>query len=201
MSTRTALALVGVIIILGLGVFLLRRPAEAPTTSGAPPSSALPPANVPPANPTLLPPPGVPPAGSAPAPSLPPPGNQPVANPAAPPPIPPTTSGTTPAGALTIRIMASGFSPATVSVAQGTRVTFRNESSGDSWPASAMHPTHKLYPGSDILKCSTTEKNAIFDACGDVAPGASWSFTMSERGSWKYHDHLSPSRTGTIVVE
>ncbi|MDP3735588.1 MAG: hypothetical protein Q8R39_04135 [bacterium] len=67
-----------------------------------------------------------------------------------------------------------------------------------------MHPTHKLYPGSDIKKCGTLqggEKNAMFDACGAVTPGASWSFTFTELGSWKYHDHLNPLHTGTIVVE
>ena len=102
---------------------------------------------------------------------------------------------------MIIHITASGFAPAIVTLKSGTRVTFQNESAGDSWPASAMHPTHRVYPGSDIMKCGTTEKNVVFDSCGGIAPGAMWSFTFTERGSWKYHDHLSPSRTGTIVVE
>ena len=78
-------------------------------------------------------------------------------------------------------------------------VTFFNEDSNKHWPASAMHPTHTLYPGSGIEKCGTGEK--IFDACKGLEQGESFSFTFNEKGSWKYHDHLSVSSTGTIVVE
>lgn len=94
-----------------------------------------------------------------------------------------------------------GFSPQTVNIKTGETVVFRNESSGDFRPASAMHPTHKVYPGSDIAKCGTAEAGNIFDACRGIAPGGEWAFTFSKAGTWKYHDHLSSSRFGTIVVE
>lgn len=95
----------------------------------------------------------------------------------------------------------SGFSPSTLTIKAGERVTFRNESSRAFWPASAVHPTHKVYPGSDIQKCGTAEERQIFDACRGIEPGSEWSFKFDNVGTWKYHDHLNASKTGTIVVE
>ena len=34
-------------------------------------------------------------------------------------------------------------------------VIWKNESSNPMWTASAMHPTHKVYPGTDISACGT----------------------------------------------
>lgn len=99
----------------------------------------------------------------------------------------------------TVTITAKGFSPKVLTVKAGTTVTFVNEDVKEHWPASAMHPTHTLYPGSGIRKCGTGE--AIFDACKGLAQGESFSFTFNEKGSWRYHDHLGVSLTGTIVVE
>ena len=95
----------------------------------------------------------------------------------------------------------SGFSPATVEVSVGETVLFRNESSQSFWPASAIHPTHQLYPGSDIALCGTAEAAGIFDACGSISSGGTYSFTFNEAGEWKYHNHLRATQTGTIVVE
>ncbi len=101
----------------------------------------------------------------------------------------------------TVKITSSGFSPKTLTVKAGTTVTFVNQDSNQHWPASAMHPTHTLYPGSGIEKCGTAEEKTIFDACKGLAPGESFSFTFDEKGSWNYHDHLNVPSTGTIVVE
>ena len=94
-----------------------------------------------------------------------------------------------------------GYSPKELMVKKGDNVTFNNESSHPMWTASAVHPTHTVYPGSSILKCNTPEAGAIFDACSAVEPGKEWSFQFDQIGSWKYHDHLTPTRTGTITVE
>lgn len=94
-----------------------------------------------------------------------------------------------------------GYSPSSVTIKKGDTVVWKNESAKDFWPASAMHPTHTLYPGSNIEKCNTAAQSSIFDACSPHAPGTSWSFTFFEQGSWKFHDHLFPSRFGTITVE
>lgn len=89
----------------------------------------------------------------------------------------------------------SGYSPATLTVKAGTRVTFKNATLWPMWPASAAHPTHRVYPTSGGCIGST------FDACKEVQPNDSWSFTFDYKGTWKYHDHARPHFTGTIVVQ
>ena len=100
----------------------------------------------------------------------------------------------------TVEITSSGFSPTALNVNQGDVVTFINKGSSSSWPASAIHPTHTVYPGSDIKKCGGSEEEMIFDACKGLKTGESWTFTFNEVGTWSYHDHLSTGRKGTIVV-
>ena len=100
----------------------------------------------------------------------------------------------------TITITSSGFSPSTLNVNIGDRVTFTNLGSSQSWPASNIHPTHTVYPGSGISKCDGAEESNIFDACRGLRQGESYSFTFNEAGSWKYHDHLNPGSGGTIIV-
>ena len=95
----------------------------------------------------------------------------------------------------TVKITSSGFEPKTLTVKAGTTVTFVNEDSNKHWPASAMHPTHAVYPESG--GCIGSK----FDACKGLAQGESFSFTFNEKGSWKYHDHLNVPSTGTIAVE
>lgn len=103
--------------------------------------------------------------------------------------------------AHTIEIKNDGFNPSTLTINAGDTVSFVNKNTVSHWPASAVHPTHTAYPGSDVKKCSTSEKEIIFDACAPLKAEESWSFTFMEKGSWKYHDHLNPRFTGTIIVE
>lgn len=101
---------------------------------------------------------------------------------------------------VTVVYSDNGYSPSEVSVKVGESVTFLNQSSRATWPASANHPTHTVYPGSTIGKCGTDEALDIFDACGGVAPGESWEFTFNEAGTWGYHDHLRANYRGSVVV-
>ncbi|MBI4021854.1 MAG: cupredoxin domain-containing protein [Candidatus Andersenbacteria bacterium] len=89
--------------------------------------------------------------------------------------------------AQTISMKDTGFSPATLSVAAGTTVVFVNDGQALHQPASAIHPTHELLPG--------------FDSKRGIATGDRYSYTFSEAGNWKYHDHLNPQVTGVIIVE
>jgi len=100
-----------------------------------------------------------------------------------------------------IKITDSGFSPKELRVKQGTVVIFENETGETSAPASAKHPEHTVYPGSDINKCGTAEQSKIFDSCAGIPAGKMWSFTFNEKGSWGYHDHLKPQFFGKIIVE
>jgi plastocyanin len=106
-------------------------------------------------------------------------------------------SGTT----HTIEMSSSGFSPSELTVKAGDTVTFLAIDTSNRWPASAFHPKHTVYPGSDIEKCGTDEEDIIFDSCGAVAEGQSWSFKFDEKGTWAYHDHESSKDFGKIIVE
>ena len=91
----------------------------------------------------------------------------------------------------------SGYAPKTITIQAGESVTFKNQSSESMWPASAIHPTHRVYPTTGGCLGST------FDACRGVLAGGSWTFTFDIAGTWKYHDHLNPSasNSGTVIVE
>lgn len=95
----------------------------------------------------------------------------------------------------------SGYSPATLNVKKGDVVVFKNASSKMMWTASAVHPTHKVYPGSGIEMCGTNTLVAIFDACKGYPQGESWEFKFDNQGTWKYHNHLQPNHFGTVIVE
>ena len=88
----------------------------------------------------------------------------------------------------------AGFAPQTLTIKVGKVVTFKNLSSAQMWPASALHPTHDVYP--EKGGCIGSK----FDACRGVNRNESWSFKFTFVGTWKYHDHLSPSHFGTIIV-
>jgi plastocyanin len=113
----------------------------------------------------------------------------------------PTTSTPTTTSEVIIKITTDVFEPKGVEIFKGTKVTWVNEQSNPSWPASAVHPTHEVYPGSSIKKCGTPEQDKIFDACRGLKQGESWSFIFNEVGEWYYHDHLNPSLKGKIVVK
>ncbi len=78
------------------------------------------------------------------------------------------------------------FEPTQIQVKKGTEVVFKNEDSTARWPASNLHPTHGIYPQ--------------FDPRVPIEQGGQWSFVFDQTGSWKFHDHLSPSLRGEITV-
>ncbi len=85
--------------------------------------------------------------------------------------------------AVEVDLTDQGFSPATVTIKKGQTVHFVNKSSNQMWIASNPHPVHTDYPGFDELKTADT-----------------YDFTFDKVGTWGYHDHLSPSTMGTVVV-
>ena len=113
--------------------------------------------------------------------------------PAAPEPEAAPAAPSYPPGAV-VKVTDDGFSPASVQIKKGEAVTFINESSRDVWPASAVHPTHGVYP--EAGGCI----NSKFDACRGLKTGESWSFSFVVSGIWKYHNHLNPSDKGEINV-
>lgn len=90
------------------------------------------------------------------------------------------------AASTTITYDGEQFSPAAITVPVGSTITVINNSSDEIDFASDPHPTHT----------ANTELNT-----GMVAPGERRSFTVNQKGTWGYHDHLNASRQGTITVE
>lgn len=103
-------------------------------------------------------------------------------------------------GNFSVSITENGYEPRELTIKKGSTVTWTNNSSKANWPATAQHPTHTKYPGSDIQKCGTDEQGAIFDACKGLANGESFSFTFNEAGQWPYHEHVEAKTFGKIIV-
>ena len=104
-------------------------------------------------------------------------------------------AATLPASTVIVSYNGSVYAPATIDIKKGDTVTFLNQGAGQMWPASAIHPTHAVYPTKGGCLGST------FDACRGLGAGESWSFTFTEAGRWGYHDHLNPNIRGTVVVK
>ncbi|MBI4253159.1 hypothetical protein HY623_03225 [Candidatus Uhrbacteria bacterium] len=107
----------------------------------------------------------------------------------------PADAGTPPPAPIVISYDGKSYTPASVEIKKGDLVMFVNMGEGEMWPASAMHPTHAVYPTIGVCGGST------FDACAGVPAGGQWSFVFDKVGSWKYHDHLNPSVRGTVNVK
>ena len=80
----------------------------------------------------------------------------------------------------------AGFSPNQITVKVGDKIDFKNVSSSTVQVQSAPHPTHELFGELNI---------------GAIAPGETKTVTFTTAGTKKYHNHLSPSQTGQIIVQ
>lgn len=87
----------------------------------------------------------------------------------------------------TIRLEADGFHPSELIISEGDTVTFTTNTGEAFWPASNVHPSHTDY--------------SAFDPRKPVAEYESWSFTFTESGTYKFHDHIKPLFTGVIKVK
>ncbi len=99
-----------------------------------------------------------------------------------------------------ILVTDTGFSPKKITITKGTAVTWINNGNALHWPASDIHPTHTVYPGSTIEKCLTPEKGTVLDACRGLKHDEKFSFTFNEIGKWGMHDHLYPGYTMSVEV-
>ena len=92
-----------------------------------------------------------------------------------------------PAGVTrSISMNAEGFSPNSLTVKASDTVVFKNDDTRNRWPASGVHPTHKICAGLDSL--------------GPVQAGRSYAYTFFEAKECPIHDHLAPSLKGKITV-
>ena len=94
-----------------------------------------------------------------------------------------------------VEITAAGFNPNTLTINEGDTVVFINKEAKSHWPASAVHPTHNVYPeGGGCI-------GSKFDSCRELRQGETFTFRFDNKGSWRYHAHLNPGLTGTIEVQ
>ena len=104
-------------------------------------------------------------------------------------PTQPTTSNSSSTNENTSDIIAyngESFSPSQLTVKSGATVTIKNTSSRQLQMQSDPHPVHTDDPDLNV---------------GVVEPGQSQTFTVTQKGTFGYHDHINPSETGTITVE
>lgn len=85
----------------------------------------------------------------------------------------------------TVEERATGFTPSPITVKTGTKIVFVNKSGAGGNVSSAVHPTHQVYPPLNL---------------GNFADGASVEIVFDKLGTYNYHDHNNPNRTGTITV-
>ncbi len=85
-----------------------------------------------------------------------------------------------------VTLTKSGFSPATLTIKANSRVAWVNNSGQPASVNSNDHPTHKLYPPLNL---------GLFNS------GSSVQLVFDKPGTYKYHNHLNPAQTGTIIVQ
>lgn len=85
-----------------------------------------------------------------------------------------------------VTLSADGYSPATLNIKVGDKVTWVNKSGVAATVNSDPHPTHTAYPPLNL---------------GNFANGDMISLTFDKVGTYGYHNHLNPTQKGTIIVE
>lgn len=85
-----------------------------------------------------------------------------------------------PVATNTVAIQNFAFSPISITVKAGASVTWTNKDS--------------------IAHTVTETDSQAGPSSGDVAPGASYSFTFKTAGTYHYHCAIHPEMTGTVVV-
>ena len=97
-------------------------------------------------------------------------------------PATPSTPSAVSGGGNTITIKNFAFSPQTLTVKTGTVVTWVNNDGA----------THTI--------ASDAGSPAAFSS-DPLSPGASYTFTFSQPGTYSYHCSIHPSMTGTVIVQ
>lgn len=85
-----------------------------------------------------------------------------------------------------VTVTKDGFSPATLTLKVGARVTWVNKSASLMTVHSAVHPTHQVFPPLNL---------------GEFGDGSSVQLVFDKPGRYSYHNHLNPEQTGVVVVE
>lgn len=85
-----------------------------------------------------------------------------------------------------------GFSPSSVTINSGD--TVRWTATGDGEQVSGdQHPSHELYSDPKCPNAGCWDSPLLF-------ANNTFSFTFKIGGTWGYHNHQTPGRTGTVIV-
>lgn len=85
-----------------------------------------------------------------------------------------------------ITYSSTGFSPNSVTIKAGTKVTWTNTGGGKLSLNSDPHPTHSNYRPLNL---------------GFITDGQSKSLVFDTPGTYGYHNHFNASDTGTVIVK
>ena len=80
-----------------------------------------------------------------------------------------------------VEITSMGFSPEVVEIGQGDFVLWINRDSRRHWPVA--------------------DDASVFDSKKPLKTDEEWEFQFDKVGEWEYHDSLSPSKIGKVVVD
>lgn len=95
------------------------------------------------------------------------------------------TSDTNTSDQPVITFTDSGFTPSTLTIKAGDMITIKNESQSSVQFSSDDHPTHREHPEINMQVLQS---------------GGETQLTITEPGTYTYHDHLNDRYTGTIIV-
>ena len=80
---------------------------------------------------------------------------------------------------ITVLIDEQSYDTKSFEIAQGDTVIFENVGEEPNWPASNIHPTHRMYPEAGAEYCGTDEQLTSFDACASLMPVDSCRFKLT----------------------
>lgn len=100
---------------------------------------------------------------------------------------PPTATSTIVTATTTISITNAEFNPNSVEITKGSKVIFVNNDTAMHQPSSDPHPAHTDFP--------------TFGTGTALNPSESFKFVFNSEMTFRYHDHLNPGLTGTIIVK
>ncbi len=85
-----------------------------------------------------------------------------------------------------ITLTEDGFKPEVLTIQLNDTVVFKTTRNVPFWPASSIHPEHKIYPE--------------FDSKKPIDQNLEWSFTFKKIGRFSFHDHIFANYIGKIIV-
>ncbi len=99
---------------------------------------------------------------------------------------PPALPHSTPT--IVVNITDNGFVPATLSVTNGTMVSWHNQTASPHSIGADPYPTHSSLPN-------------FYSGKTVIAPDATYSYTFTKTGSWGYSDYTKPTTQGIVTVK